>query len=181
VYEKIDSVTTVTINGVSLKKQFVSYTLWSNYGPVYYSSTIIEALGDLQFMFNIFPSFVMSCDMNYSSGLRCYDDNIIGHYETGIAPSCTYIGFVGVDSPESEVGRQIRAYPNPAGDFLNIRTEIPGIIGFNISDMIGKKVKTGIVISNQICIQELPQGMYFLEYFDADHHFITNWKVIKNN
>ncbi len=41
-------------------------------------------------MFNYAPAWSFVCDGNFSHGLRCYEDDTIGLYETGLADSCDY-------------------------------------------------------------------------------------------
>lgn len=87
----IDSISPIVINGKSLKRLHVPYYLLTEEYPYSYNSIIIEKIGDIQYMFNYYPSASVACDGNYSAGLRCYQDSELGFYSTGIADSCDYI------------------------------------------------------------------------------------------
>lgn len=77
----VDSTWIDTINGYPLRAMRVTY---GNY-----TSTVIEQFGNLKYLLYLYNKWE-PCDLNYPHGLRCYSDSIIGHYETGIADSCTY-------------------------------------------------------------------------------------------
>lgn len=92
----VDSTDVVSINGFDLKQLYVTYRFiydFQNTGDIdtiHYQSSIIERIGDLQYMFNYAPAWSFTCDGNYTNGLRCYEDPVIGLYETGLAESCDY-------------------------------------------------------------------------------------------
>ena len=91
----VDSADVVSINGIDLKQLYVTYNfIYELYSEVWdtmtYHSRIIEKIGDIHYMFNFVPAWALVCDANYSAGLRCYEDSIIGLYETGLAVSCNY-------------------------------------------------------------------------------------------
>lgn len=93
----VDSTKIVAINGVDLKKLYVTYNFIhesfmneTEQDTMIYQSVIIERIGDLTYMFNYVPEWSAVCDANYSDGLRCYEDSIVGLFETGLADSCDY-------------------------------------------------------------------------------------------
>lgn len=104
----IDSTWTDTINGQPLRAMRVDY---GNY-----SSTVVEQLGDLQYLLNFQGSNVYLCDADYPNGLRCYSDSALGYYETGIVDSCTYV-YTGVAESRSA---SFHVAPNPFVDHLQL-------------------------------------------------------------
>lgn len=120
----VDSVDMVIINGASLKRMHVTYQLFGEEAgsPYSYKSAIIERLGDTMYMFNFFPEFNFVCDANGSRGLRCYEDSIIGFYDSPNPEQCTYEAFSGITELNSSqrsllrivdlMGRETEPKPN---------------------------------------------------------------------
>ena len=162
----VDSVTSVTINGKVLKKFHVHYEPLSGWWVRVGSGVIIEGIGDRQYLFPFYSSWAI-CDGNYSAGLRCYQDTVIGLYSTGIADSCTYsYDNTGIEDNGSEP--VINTYPNPTTDILFIQTDIQSSIELRLANTSG-----GIVIEDkiygehQLDLSGLPAGVYFLEFFET--------------
>lgn len=86
-----------------------------------HSSTIIERIGDTKYMFNYATDVLLVCDFNWSSGLRCYDDTILGLFETGIVDLCTYVELYN-DIFENQLS-SFQLAPNPTTDFIEIQME----------------------------------------------------------
>lgn len=83
---KVDSINYTIINGNKLK---IFYIQQYTYGGMYSFSlyrTIIENIGHVLYLL---PQNA-TCDP-FTGPLRCYEDSIIGLYETGKAPYCDYI------------------------------------------------------------------------------------------
>lgn len=104
----------------------MTYKIYNENNSHSYSSAIIEGIGDIQDLFNIVPRSAGACDGNYSKGLRCYEDNILGYYSTGLADSCNEIRYwTGNNGPEKN---DINIFPNPAKEMLVLR-EAEKILG----------------------------------------------------
>jgi Secretion system C-terminal sorting domain len=174
----VDSVSTIEVNSHQLGVQYVTYYgkdynengLWDS---LWYSSTIVETLGDLSFIF-LFPENLSSvCDFNYSQGLRCYEDNFIGHYETGTAPSCKYT-YVGLDEPK--IGT-LGLHPNPTSSKVYLETIPDNLKSIDLIDNLGKIVRK-ISIGEEIDLEGLANGVYFLRMVNVQNDFYIE-KVIK--
>ncbi len=65
---------------------------------------------------------------------------------------------------ENKKNGQIRVYPNPATEFLNIESEIQIDSEIQILDILGREVVTSIITnkSRQVDIANLPAGVYFV-------------------
>ena len=81
----VDSISIININGIDLKVLYVTYFKLNENMHEVYSSRIIEKIGDIQYMFNWFPWSSIACDVNYTNGLRCYEDQNIGFYSNTLA------------------------------------------------------------------------------------------------
>lgn len=108
----IDSVRSILINGVLLKKQFVSYLSSDWHWVVGNQGITIEGIGDT---WSMFPWFYGACDANWAGPLRCYYDNVIGLVDFETAPSCDYVA-LGIE--DSEATGYFKVYPNPANEFV---------------------------------------------------------------
>ena len=112
----VDSTGMETLNGFDLKKLYVTYqAMNSGYPNIAYNGEILEKIGDIDYLFNLYGMVGVAVDANYSGGLRCYEDPDFGFYSTGIADSCTYVGV-----PELKPDDPVRVYPNPVSEQLFI-------------------------------------------------------------
>lgn len=160
----IDSTRKLNINGVELKTQYVRYTKSSLDDYTYYGfdGKIIERLGHNE---NMFPWIYSVCDGPADTGLRCYEDNLIGHYETGIAESCIFTGLEQIQQ------NKIKIFPNPVQSNLVINfTQLPSKredIFTRIFDITGKIVLQADFQQN-IDVSNLQKGIYFLHLYDLE-------------
>lgn len=163
----VDSVSSLQVNEKKLKVLYVTY-----YGndvdlPEGFSSTIIEKIGDVQYMFNWYPrSYV--CDANYTRGLRCYKDIDIGQYSTGIRGSCDYT-HVWTDIGKRNFNDKIKIYPNPTKKYLEINCETVSEYKVEIYDIKGKfLLSTKFFNSIEILdVSNLEAGYYVVVIRDA--------------
>jgi hypothetical protein len=83
---------------------------------------------------------------------------------------------VGIIENEDEIIFSI--YPNPAKDVLNFENSTTQINNIKIIDLNGKIVKSSILLDNQIRVEDLTKGVYFLQ-LEAKNSIFT-YKFIKN-
>ena len=92
-----------------------------------------------------------------------------------------YAGQTSYDPPEIEIEIELKLYPNPTVDLINIEVSNLKSGKFELRNMIGKQLETG-PISNKptsINIQDYQNGFYLLSiYDDAGNRLITK-KVLK--
>jgi hypothetical protein len=176
----VDSVSFVTINSNNLKKLHVTYKSL-NYGweNMQYPGEIIERIGDISYLFNLYSLSGMVCDANYSGGLRCYEDSELGFYSTGIADSCnyTYI-WTGIESENA--GSAFKIYPNPATDRVEIESTTNKKFTISLSDLSGKTlIETELFGSSGIDLTDFQKGIYLLKITSEDKVSEVR-KIIKN-
>jgi hypothetical protein len=164
----IDSITLDVINGKELKVQYVTYTVsdykWDfNYS---YQSKIIETIGDMTYLFNLYPLIV--CDVNYSAGLRCYQDSELGFYTTGIADSCDYVyDWTSIESAKSDF--EINVMPNPTNGIINIEIANKDFLDIELRDLSGRLFYQGNIKSKtSIDLSDFQNGLYILLIRDKD-------------
>lgn len=81
------------------------------------------------------------------------------------------ISWIGEDIPAEF---QIKAYPNPVNDIINIELYKPGL-GYQVINVKGRVIQNGIFFSvqDQIDFVDIPSGIYFLKVEDYKTHKIV--------
>jgi len=164
----VESISYLNINGNNLKVFHIKVEPYQNYYEVYHSkSKIIENIGDVDYMF---PWNLWFCDDNIISGLRCYEDNIIGFYSTGIVNSCNYTyHWTGLEKGTYEKS-DLLIYPNPAENFINIYIKGISEFHFEIFDQSGRIIQSDVSFDSAIQsnISCLKPGFYFVRIFNTE-------------
>jgi hypothetical protein len=171
----VDSTSIDTINGFPLKSLFVYSAGWE------FGGKILEHIGHVG---RPTPDVTFRCygiieDINYYTGLRCYEDSAFGFYSFGIAPSCHYTepSHIGIDEVQNPFGLSL--FPNPTSSELNIKANLNREFHYSIYNSLGQLVKSGMLQSalTSIDVRYLTTGFYNIE-FSADskterHRFIV--------
>ena len=176
---EVDSTSYIDINNQLLKVLYVTYRgYYDDEIEVQYSSQIVEKIGDMYYLFNFFPELGLACDGNYSEGLRCYEDEELGLYSTGIADSCTYIyHWTDIEGESKET--IFIVYPNPTTDVVEINTNSQQNLLLEISDLTGRLISKYDFRSNmELDLSGLPDGIYLVKAIDG--HRMEIKKIIKN-
>jgi hypothetical protein len=173
---RIDSVDIVNINGIDLKRQFVTYTThFTDLEDFEYQSVVIERIGDLHYLFNIYPEFYYSCDASVITGLRCFEDNNVTQYATGISPSCTYMAYLGTNEIAAP---HITIFPNPSSDFIELSNPDQTVYSYEIFDLSGKLVQQGSA-TDFIDLSLVQTGSYSLKLSSGAASFLEKFQVLK--
>ncbi len=164
----VDSIASITINGVSLRQLFASYTLHT---PEYtsdcfpFNGAFTELLGAENYLY-YFWQFEIGpiCDTPYPGGLRCYYDPNIGAFNTGLAPGCEWIGVSVRDL--SDTPEHIRVFPNPTADVLTIENLRAGPLDFSVWDVHGRIVLRGQSTPGhtEVATGHWPGGVYVIRF-----------------
>ncbi len=177
----VESVEWININGSLLKKLSVLYQYdFQEYNWAYATNqTIIEQLGDTHYMFDFHIASYNWCDSDYSKGLRCYEDSILGLYETGTAESCTY-SHIWISLSEINTNDLINIYPNPAHSLIKIESK-SGLVPKNyiLRDFTGKIIHKDRIENDEIRLDHLINGLYLLEFYSDDAKLLSLNKLIK--
>ncbi|MFA9392377.1 MAG: T9SS type A sorting domain-containing protein [Prolixibacteraceae bacterium] len=170
----VDSTDIFVVNELSLKRLFVTYTINYAQGKFEpkYSSTIVEYIGDTDYLFNYLPFSAMTCDANGSGGLRCYSDSLIGEYSTHIANSCDEIVLWSSNEEyRDDLGLRISVLPSGNSLMLNQAGSVAN--QFKIFSINGKLLNWGVVIDRTIDIHQLSNGIFVLQLIKEDGKFIS--------
>lgn len=153
-------------------------SLTNNPSQFQYTDTIYQRLGLLNYFFYNFDQCTGALDYMEGGPLRCFSDNQIINYKR-IPQPCTFL-ISGIT--ENEISQKLELFPNPAFDHLtlmnsDINDKIGKIYFYNI---LGEEVKKIQLYNNeQINIEDLNDGIYFVKYISADNK-IYSGKIIKN-
>jgi hypothetical protein len=95
-----------------------------------------------------------------------------------VPASCGTVFSLGV-SEANETDLQVSVYPNPATSIIRIEHNLSTNIAYSLFDIIGNKVKSGAVLSQQavLDISALANGMYVLKIQSGDQIYTA--KLIK--
>jgi hypothetical protein len=153
---KIDSTTTVSINGITLKKMYGYYVDES-----FKKLEFVEKLGLLDML--ITKRWCGMSDVNYSK-LRCYTDSTNWKYNTNECAYCNDIIAPLNINKRSEITFKI--YPNPSATTLTIETNSL-INQVNIYNALGQ-LKQEQQSTNTIDVSQLANGYYIIELIDVN-------------
>lgn len=166
----VDSISYINVNNHQLK---VLHT--NAIGP------IIEQIG---MVWEPFPQIIYCSGFQSeacASTLRCYEDTVIGFYQSPDSIACDSIYFVGVNEITGIINFLI--YPTPAKEILNLEIKVEKNFNkFNVvlTNVVGEIVKI-LPLNNSsenIDISDLSNGMYFLSVKSQDYLNVTKKFVI---
>lgn len=85
------------------------------------------------------------------------------------------------DPLEFEITIDLKLYPNPTVDLINIEVSNLKIGSFELRNMIGKKFETGAISQKvtTINIQDYQNGLYILSIYDDNGNRLITKKVLK--
>ena len=175
------SVSTVTLNGMSLKKLHVTYDYPSPYGAGasngHETADIIERIGCTTYLFN-FRGRPSSTDPGELTDFLCYKDNAIGTVEGFSTKGCD----AAIGIRENKISANgIKLYPQPAGNALTIETSTTGQnYEVRITDLTGRlMIQTKLQgQTSQIDISILAEGIYNVQLFN-DGKLSASGKLVK--
>ena len=167
------SVDTINVNGFTLKLcSKGGYTVIEGIGG---ERTLFGGLGEIK----CDPPDTTVVDGPFIQRLRCYSDNIIGFYDTGISPSCD---FVGID--ETNYRKElVNIYPNPARNYLmiDLRNKTGETYTIHLITLLGesiKKVDTELP-EVTLSLEDVRPGLYFISVFKDNEVKYTGKVVVK--
>jgi hypothetical protein len=156
----IDSTGTTLVDTINLK---TFYDKWEFSSPVRHD-TVIERIGHNSYLFPLSSADTCNFIAEWDAlQLRCYFDNTVGLYETGIAASCdTLTGIKDIVLDENAV----KVYPNPASSEINIEMDNANGNNYSIEfySSIGQKLNSRTINEKIVTLstKELKDGSYFV-------------------
>ncbi|MEN9700610.1 MAG: hypothetical protein RLZZ301_1808, partial [Bacteroidota bacterium] len=174
---RIDSVDIVNINGIDLKRQFVTYsTHFTDIQDFDYQSVVIERIGDLHYLFNLNPEWSYTCDASFIAGLRCFEDANTSQFSTGISPSCTHIAFAGTNELATP---QLTIFPNPSSDYLEISNPEKSVFTYQLFNLSGQLIQQGST-TDTIDLTAVKTGFYTISLTAGASTFVEKIQVLKD-
>ena len=154
----IDSIYTLNINGQNKQVQVVHQTsmLYPNW-TIHHS--IIEGIGSDQQMF-VWDG--AACDAQWDRGLRCYEDSILGLYETGIVDSCEEV-FTLTSLDIQLTDDEFMVYPVPASDFIHWTGTEAGFQKVRLIDINGRVIREAETYDRKMDLRGIENGIYIIE------------------
>lgn len=119
-------------------------------------------------------------------------DEAIGTYTITVSHKGTLVGFVqnyslivsGFDQEALSTSNfeksNIAVYPNPAKDFINVKSDVQEFLSYELYDIQGRLIRKENVSNNstfQINTASLAKGLYMLNLFTAKGNFVQ--KIVK--
>ena len=179
----IDSVSSVNINGINLKVQYITYT---PYDWEYYiearTERIVERVGSERY-FIYSPNCEFGCSFA-NTDLRCYNDNDISYRNEWWD---THYSDVECDSVINAHVQEVpdikfAVYPNPTDDFVIISAndQYGGTFCAELYNSLGEKLYITTAESfTSFNMENYPAGLYVIKVYKNDSDIYT-FKVIKN-
>ena len=87
-------------------------------------------------------------------------------------------GKVYISSSENTSLINVKIYPNPTTNYLNIHDSENQILHVSLADLNGRNMLNGIVNLNEISLSELPSGIYILKIRLISNR-IVDYKIVK--
>ncbi|MEJ5265358.1 MAG: T9SS type A sorting domain-containing protein [Bacteroidales bacterium] len=179
----VDSITYVTVGEITLKKQYLSYTIYNSYyigGDYTFTYEIIEKVGSEE-DFLMLPSTLIGDNFAYT-GLRCYIDNELTYHSHfwstnfGNVSCDTLINTTDVKATSSS---EIKIFPNPVESHFTIVSQQP-LKYVEIYNSIGQKIisyPSHGQFYNTLNLTTRKSGVYFIKIFT--NTAILNYKILK--
>jgi hypothetical protein len=178
----VDSVKTVMLNNMSLRKLFVKYIPGPEISVPTRTAEVSERIGCHTFLFNyIAPLYATDADR--CEGILCYEDATFG-LKQFTDKDCTYEYYVGLEENKADHSG-IYLYPNPNHGTFSLR--IPNGAGLqdpelSISDLSGREImhqQLSSLLEQQIELKDLSKGIYLLSIKDQGKIVYTD-KIVKH-
>jgi hypothetical protein len=156
----VDSIDNTIINNVSLRMLYCSSGANSNWTV---GTMIIENIGPIGSY--MLPEMTVNCgviDLYEGGPLRCYYDDVIGLYSTGISPECDYLLSVEGNKIANDL---IKVFPNPAKDYVIFELSSAKITQSTVKifDISGQEIVTLSAKNRKIIwdTRNIKNGIYF--------------------
>lgn len=166
----VDSVGSININSHDLKTQTYR-SLFLNWE---YDQKVFEGIGGTVFLF---PKYTVA--ENTIIGLRCYEDSIIGFYNTGLVSTCDTILYLGLSSP-TQIDR-VTISPTIVNTSFNINNASDEKIRIDILNLSGYLVNAIEVTAKQqefIRTAHWANGVYIIK-IQMQSGRMTETKLVK--
>jgi len=156
----VDSISHVTLNGILLKRMYVTYDNDLDGWGQGDTSQIIERIGNNKFLFN-YECHPRSTDDDHLWEFLCYQDNSFGLKQFSSKP-CDFADALGIE--EENFPKNLNVYPNPTSGKLNLKFSALQIISVRIENALGQLVyeQKELNSDKELDLGFLSSGIYYL-------------------
>jgi len=175
----LDSLRNITVNGITLKQQYVKY--FSPCNPFGHPAVITERFGSNDFMFNYCNAASESCDNDFFKRFLCYKDSAFGTAQFTAFP-CDYSNPVGL-SEYTETNKNVSVFPNPGAEQIEIKLNTnANKIKVQFTDIAGRLIKQrDLNPLAPIDIKDLQEGFYLINVLSEDGILLGKCKFLKTH
>jgi hypothetical protein len=183
---KVETVTTVTINGVGRKKITLNYFYSGSLNGIQARfDTWIEGMGSVIFPF--YPFFCVNRTCNESNNyVRCFQSEGKILYQDSRSPFCSNV----LITANEEIKRvPLRIFPNPLGSAESMQVDVSSLpikpTTYKVYDLLGRAIAQGKLSDQQgaaqmtIPFNNVPTGVYHLQLLDRVGRQLALEKVVK--
>ena len=175
---KVASNNTILINGIQRRLVKVSYLYPDSTSSHFGTVDHIEGIGDMYYMFGTEKESGF-CDIEHPSGLRCYQDSVVGLFMNIPSDSCTEI-----KGPYDNIGELsddrtiVKVFPNPFTSDLNISSEFSNC-QITLHNSLGTQILKRTISGKEILqLHQLSPGIYLLTVSSGQQH--STLRLIKD-
>ena len=131
----------------------------------------IRKIGDITYMFNYNPWSEMIVDDNWTDGLRCYQDDSLGLYSTGLADSCEYV-LLDADKVSSPA-QCIKVFPNPSSGWVLFDSEKSEMLTLKLFNLTGQTLFHETLLTGaKVDFSNYPKGLYLVSVETPETTFV---------
>lgn len=174
-FVEIDSISNIIFDNKALKKFHCTIKDSIQEYKTYY----IEKIGYPTYLF---PSIQIGCDLvtgpHYPEPLRCYKDNDIGEYSTGVVAYCDYTTGLNENQLSDEI---ISIFPNPVKSQESIKIELLDnkVRTISIYNILGEKIVDYSINNETDKIITLSKpSVYIICITDIANRILTRKKIV---
>lgn len=180
---KVDSIADTIIDGINLRKQFISATqnaTWFFDDYPYHEYSIIERIGSLQYLFGEPKVQVLEGVVYY---LRCYSDSNIFYHSPAWTDTldCAFPIITNIKKLDN-LQSTIKVFPNPVTTqaVLNFNNPNNAKFVFTIFDLSGMIINESETNSSSILIKkgDISSGIYFYKLYNKSNSDYYVGKII---
>jgi len=170
----VDSVNTITINGVDRQVQYSSNPNSSTDG-FFFANEVIRGIGSTNYLL---PQG-NNCDP-HAGPIRCYEDDI-GSVDFDIDRDCDAIYFLS-NVPSVFENTNVLVFPNPTYDIVSVSLPEIGSYNYIVTSTSGRHILSGITDHTselELDMSHVESGMYLMQLSIGNQSLISKFVIAK--
>ncbi len=142
------------------------------------NDTLFQKIGTLKTFAIQYSPDPCNYDYQIAGALRCYSDAQIQNYKR-YSGDCDYF-FNPIGLKEINPSSSLKLFPNPASNKIYLRRDnnlLEGSIELSIYNNLGILVRELIITTNEISIEDLPNGIYYTKLKTENYNFCEKFII----